>query len=130
MILRATTLHVVLASLLFCTVGCGQPLQPTTIQLGRSLNSDNSVGTHATTFKRDDTIYVSVLTKGRGAGTIMARWKYVSRLVSEPQKKVSYKDDAATEFHLQNSGGFPAGEYEVEILIDGKPYGSRRFRIE
>ena len=71
-----------------------------------------------------------MLTTGRGAGTISARWTYAGRLVSEPQRKVSYENDAATEFHIENSGGFPAGEYEVEILIDGNPYGARKFRIQ
>jgi outer membrane usher protein FimD/PapC len=37
---------------------------------------------------------------------------------------------AATEFHLQNSGGFPAGEYRVDILVNGQPAASRAFRVE
>jgi hypothetical protein len=107
-----------------------EPLRVTTIQLGRSLNPDRSVGTHSTTFKPGDTIYASVLTTGSGSATITARWSYAGRLVSEPQKTVSYKGDAATEFHIQNSGGFPPGDYKVEILLDGKPVGSRGFRVE
>jgi hypothetical protein len=107
-----------------------EPLRVTTIQLGRSLNPDRSVGSHSTTFKPGDTIYASVLTTGSGPATITARWSYAGRLVSEPQKTVSYKGDAATEFHIQNSGGFPPGDYKVEILLDGKPVGSRGFRVE
>ena len=119
-----------LIALLIATIGCSAPLRPTNIQLGKSLNRDHSIGIHTTTFQRNDTIYVSVLTEGRGAGTITARWRYVGRLISEPQRKVSYNDSAATEFHIQNSGGFPAGEYEVEILVDGQPYGTRKFKVE
>ena len=36
---------------------------------------------------------------------------------------------AATEFHLQNSGGFPAGQYRVDVLVDGTLAESREFRV-
>ena len=94
------------------------------------LNPDNTVTGHTTRFKPTDTIYVSVLTDSAGSGTIGARWTFAGRVVSEPQKEVSYRGAAATEFHLQNSGGFPAGDYNVEILLDGKPIASREFRVE
>jgi hypothetical protein len=94
------------------------------------LNSDRSVGIHTTRFKPDDTLYVAVLTEGPGAGTFIARWTYGGRLVSEDTRKVSYGDSAATEFHIQSSGGFPAGDYAVELLLDGTPIGTRNLRVE
>ena len=121
-----------IAFALLCVAACGPsgPPEVGTIQLGRSLNSDNTVGGHTTRFKPTDTIYVSVLTVGPGAGTIGARWRYAGRIVSEPEQKVSYTREAATEFHMQNSGGFPVGSYSVEILVDGEPAGSRDFRVD
>jgi hypothetical protein len=115
-----------------CAVGCrpSGPLRVTTIQTGRTLNSDNSVGDHTTRFKPDDTMYASVLTDGPGSGTIGVRWRYVGRLVSEETRQVSYRDHAATEFHIQNSGGFPAGDYAVEIIVDGKAFATRTLRVE
>jgi hypothetical protein len=106
------------------------PLKVTTIQTGRSLNSDNSVGTHTTRFKPDDTLFVSVLTEGAGSGTFVARWTYAGRPVSEDTRKVSYGDSAATEFHIKNSSGFPAGDFTVEILLDGMSVGTRTLRVE
>jgi hypothetical protein len=106
------------------------PLRVTTLQTGRSLNSDKSVGNHTTRFKPDDTMFVSVLTDGPGAGTITARWRYAGRLVSEEAREVSYRDHAATEFHIQNSSGFPPGEYSVEILVDGNSFATRTLRVE
>jgi hypothetical protein len=111
------------------TVACGE-LKATTIQLGRSLNSDNSIGNHTTSFKPDDTIYAAVLTDGIASGTISAKWTYAGRVISEPQKQVRYRGPAATEFHIQNSGGFPAGEYEVELFVDGTSAGVRKFRVD
>ena len=106
------------------------PLKVATIQTGKSLNSDNSVGGHTTRFRGQDTIYVAVLTEGPGAGTLTARWTYVGRLVSEDSRKVSYADSAATEFHIKNSSGFPPGDYAVEILLDGKSIETRNLRVE
>ena len=62
-------------------------------------------------------------------GTITARWTYVGRSVSEESKAVSYKGEAATQFHIQSSGGFPPGDYKVEILLDGKSIGEREFKV-
>jgi hypothetical protein len=105
------------------------PLEVTTIQLGRRLNSDNSVAEHTTAFRPNDAIYVSVLTAGPGRGTIGVRWTYAGQVISEPQQEVAYRDQAATEFHIQNSGGFPAGSYQVEVFLDGAPVGERNFRV-
>ena len=111
---------------------CGpqEPLRVDTIQLGRSLNPDNSVATHTSTFKPLDTMYVSVLTPEKGRGTIGVKWTYSGRLVSEPSKDVSYKGPAATEFHIQNSSGFPPGNYSVEVFLDGQSVGKRDYRVE
>ncbi len=106
------------------------PLRVTTIQTGRSLNSDKSVGNHTTRFRPDDTMFASVLTDGPGSGTIGVRWRYAGRLVSEETKSVSYRDHAATEFHIQNSSGFPEGEYTVEVLVDGQSFATRALKVE
>jgi hypothetical protein len=127
-VLRVATLTLGFA----CVVACGPsgPLRVTTIQLGRSLNPDNSVASHTTAFKPNETIYVSILTAESGTGTFKARWTYAGRLIDEPTKTVSYKGAAATEFHLQGAGGVPPGEYSVEILLDDKSVGSRAFRVD
>lgn len=128
---RAAARRVASVALLVAASGCvNASLRPTTLQVGKSLNSDNSVGTLTTTFKPTDTIYASVLTSGSGAGTITARFSFGGRVVSEPKKDVRYRGDAATEFHMAYSAGFPAGEYLVEILVDDKPFETRKFRVE
>ncbi|MGH9254619.1 MAG: hypothetical protein ACRD3C_08625 [Vicinamibacterales bacterium] len=113
------------------SIACGpsEPLRIATLQLGRSLNPDNSVGAHTTRFKPDDTVYVSLLSDDPGFGTIRVRWLLNGQVVSEATRDVSYTRAAATEFHLQNSGGFPHGTYRVEILINGQPAGTREFRV-
>ena len=61
--------------------------------------------------------------QGRDFGV---RWKFGSKVVAEPTKPVDYNaGPKSTEFHLQNSGGFPPGDYSVDVLIDGVQVGSR-----
>lgn len=127
--LRTLVLAVVALALTGSACKPKQPLVADTIQLGRALSSDNRIGQHTTVFRPDDTIYVSVLTKDTGSGTIGVRWMFGGRLISEPSKDVSYHGAAATEFHIQNSGGFPEGKYSVEAFIDGKSVGRRTFTV-
>lgn len=108
---------------------CAQPLTIDTIQLGRSLNADQSVASQTTTFKPNETIYVSALNNARGQGTIKVRWMMGTQLLSEREKTVKFPGAGATEFHLQSASGFPIGDYSVEVLLDGKPVGSRRFNV-
>lgn len=109
---------------------CSSGIQVTSIQLGRSVNQDKTVASHTTTFKPNETVYVSVLTSGSGSGVIGARWTYAGRVVGEPKKDVSLKGATATEFHLQNAGGFPPGDYSVEIFLNGQPAGTKSFKVE
>lgn len=105
------------------------PLELANIQIGRSLNQDQSIASITTTFKPSETVYVSVQTKAAGKGTIGVRWKYGSQVIDEPTKQVDVNGPASTEFHLQNSGGFPEGDYSVDILIDGQQVGTRAFKV-
>jgi len=128
--MRQLTVRLPILVLLGCLAGCGPGLHVTTIQLGRSLNADNTVGNHTTTFAPSDTVYVSVATAGAGSGTMGVRWIYEGRVMGEPKKQVSYRGIAMTEFHLQNAGGFPPGDYTVEVFLDGQSAGTRPFRVD
>ena len=108
---------------------CSGPLELTNIQVGRSLNQDGSIASITTLFKPSETVYVSVQT-GAGKGVIGVRWKFGSQVIDEPTKQVDANGPKSTEFHLQNSGGFPPGDYSVDVLIDGVQVGSRNFRVE
>jgi TRAP-type C4-dicarboxylate transport system substrate-binding protein len=108
---------------------CSQPLQVETLQLGRSLNADNSVAEPTTTFKPNETVYVSALNADRGEGTIRVKWYYGTQLLSDREKKVSFKGAGATEFNLQSAANFPPGDYSVEVEVNGAPVGKRNFSI-
>ena len=130
--MRPLDVRLPLALLSACLFGCGSgnTLRVDSIQLGRSLNADNTVAGHTTTFQPGETVYVSVLTTGAGSATIGVRWTYAGRIIGEPKKPVSYRDVAATEFRLESAARFPVGEYSVEVFLDGQPMGTRQFRVE
>ena len=106
------------------------PLKVATIQVGRSLNSDNSVGTITTRFKPDDTMYAAVITEGPGAGELSVKWMSGGRVLTEETKRVRYTDRAATEFHMDFAGAFPPGQYRVELFLDGESIGARDLTVE
>ena len=126
-----TTKFAALAALTVLAVACADgPLQVSNIQLGRSLNPDNSIASPTTLFKRSETVYVSALTSAAGSSTIGVKWMYGTRVIDEPTKAASFKGPGATEFHLQNSGGFPPGDYSVEVFVDGISAGMRNFKVD
>ena len=122
---------VLCAVLAIAAAGCrSEPLQVANIQIGKSLNSDKSVSAHTTRFHPEDTIYASVITEKSGSSTIGVRWLYSGKVISETKREVSYKGQAATEFHLQYAGKLPQGDYKVQILVDGTAAGEREFKVE
>jgi hypothetical protein len=118
------------AGALLLSAACSDaPLALANIQTGRALNPDRSIASITTLFKPSETVYVSVQTTGSAPGQIGVKWMYQGRVIDEPIKRVDYDGPDSTEFHLQNSGGFPEGDYSVEILIDGKTVGTRSFKV-
>jgi hypothetical protein len=130
---RPTNLMKTAVTLLtFLLVGCGpsEPLNVVGIQTGKSLNTDHSIGIHAASFHPNDTMYVSVLSNGRGKGTITVKWSLGGQVLQTLTKKVSYNDQAATDFRFQAADGFPAGDYSIDVIVDGKTIETRRVKVE
>lgn len=117
--------------LLALSSACSKPtLRVADIQLGRSLNADNSIREHATAFTPKDSIYLSVITAGKGTATLSVRWTLQGRVLDEPKKQVSYTETAATDFGLKSGWGFPKGDYTADVFMDGQLAGSRKFRVD
>ncbi|MEZ5419035.1 MAG: hypothetical protein R2708_17095 [Vicinamibacterales bacterium] len=121
------TLTALLATVVLAA--CSQPITVDTLQIGRSLNADQSVASQTSTFKPNETVYVSALSNARGYGTIAVRWYMGSQLLSEREKPVKFQGAGATEFHISSATGFPPGDYHVEVLVDGQSVGTRNFNV-
>jgi hypothetical protein len=120
-----------LIALFVLASACGpaQTLHVADVQLGRSLNADSTVADYAAAFTPHEKIYVSVITAGKGRGTIGVRWLLAGRLLDEPKKQVSSAGPRAASFALESGSGFPEGDYAVEVFLDGRPAGSRTFKV-
>jgi hypothetical protein len=103
------------------------------ITLGKAVGPDKRVTAPAATFAKGDTIYASVDTTGTGAATLKAKWTYHKGgqvvTVDEQPQPISPTGPATTEFHVSKPGGWPAGEYQVEVFLDDKSIGVRPFTV-
>ena len=82
-------------------------------------------------FKPTDTIYAAVATTGSSANsTINAKWIYQDgQVVHEESVTVAPNGADVTDFQISKTDGWPAGDYRVEITLDGQPAGSAAFRV-
>jgi hypothetical protein len=105
-------------------------LQVSEVQLGSAIGPDKRVTVAATTFKPTDTIYAAVVTTGSApSATVTARFTYQDgQLVSESSQPLS--GAGVTEFHISKPDGWPAGDYTLDVLLDGKSTGTHAFKVQ
>jgi hypothetical protein len=110
----------------------GRGVEVEEIDIGRSVNPDKSIGDNTTSFKPNDTVYVSVKTDGSAASAqLRARWTYSDgQVVDESTQTISPNGEARTEFHIAKPDGLPPGKYKVEVLLNGQSAGSKDFDVE
>ena len=110
----------------------GRGLEVEEVDIGRSLNADKSIGDNTTSFKPNDTIYVSVKTDGSApSAQLKARWTFSDgQVVDESTQTISPTGEARTEFHIAKPDGFPPGKYKVEVHLNGQPAGTKEFEVE
>lgn len=104
------------------------------ISLGKAVGPDKKVSAPVEAFAKGDTIYASVETTGTGTATLKAKWTYKkgdqTTVVSEdPPQTITPTGPATTEFHISKPGGWPAGQYQVEVFLDDKPIGVKPFTV-
>jgi hypothetical protein len=110
-----------------------QAVRVTSVDLGTSVGADNRVPADAATadFRGTDTIHAAVTTDGTVSGaSLTARWTYQDgQVVDETTQPVAGSGTAVTNFRISMPGGFPAGDYQVEILLNNSRVESRSFRV-
>lgn len=105
-----------------------------TLTLGSAIDAGYAVTAPATRFAADTpVIYASVATTGRTtSATLHARWRYLEGqgvLVNELSQTVTADGPAVTTFKVQNPDRWPAGKYDVQISLDGKPVAQQGFEV-
>jgi len=105
----------------------------TNIDLGRSLKPDLTISDKTTTFHPNDAIYAVVETKGSGPTTLATRWTYQDgQVVHEDSRTISPNGDqpVRTEFHISKPEGWPAGKYQVVVMVNGTTADTKDFEVK
>ena len=104
-------------------------LDVTNVALGRSIGSDKRVVEEVGDFAPGDTIYASVATEGAGSGTLAARWTFEDGQVVDESSHPIGGGAQVSEFHVSKPDGWPAGHYEVVILLNGQEADRKGFDV-
>ena len=86
------------------------------------------------TFATGDTIYAVVNTIGSGNTAIKALWTYhkgdKTAQVNETVQEIVAAGPASTEFHISKPGGWPVGDYQVEVFVNGASASVQKFAVK
>ena len=102
------------------------------VDLGKSIGADRRISDDTDDFGPNDTVYVSVLTTGNApSATVTARWTFEDgQVVDSSSQTIAPSGTNATEFHISKPDGLPAGDYRVQILLNGREVESEEFEVK
>lgn len=102
------------------------------VDLGTAVDADQKVTTPTTEFAPTDTIYAAVSTTGTAPSAVLdAKWTFQDgQTVNESSQTIAPNGAAVTSFHISKPDGWPAGNYKVEISLDGKQVASKDFTVK
>ncbi|MEO5693255.1 MAG: hypothetical protein ABIQ72_09035 [Usitatibacter sp.] len=111
------------------------PVAVTVAHLGNAIGADKKVTTASETFAAKDTIYASVETSGTGAATLKSKWTYIAKdgkmvPVKEDSMQIQATGPAVNEFHISKPDGWPAGNYQVEIMLNDQVVQTRKYSVK
>ncbi|WP_343855003.1 hypothetical protein [Rhodanobacter soli] len=101
------------------------------VELGSTVDASNKILASSTSFAPTDTIYASVDTSGSGNATLAAKWTYQDgQTVHEDSKTLNAMGPETTAFMISKPGGFAAGNYKVDISLNGSHVASKDFTVK
>ena len=110
-----------------------EPFRVSGLEVGTALGADKRViNPSATVSASEPTIYASVATDGATERvTLTARWTYEDgQVVAETNQEIAPDGAAVSEFHIEQAEPWPTGQYQVEILADGRSLGTSKFEVQ
>ena len=108
----------------------------TTIETGRHIGADMRISDTASTFAPRDTLFVSVVTSNAtGNNTLKSVLTFQGGQVVDSATQViaaptTTGGSSVTEFHWVKPGGWPTGDYTVEVWLDGQSAGTRTLTVK
>lgn len=108
----------------------------TGVDTGNAVGADLRISTPTTSFSPIDDIFVAVTTTTSDPtasvpGTLSVKWTHVdsNQLVHEESKDVVFAGSGVTDFQISKPDGWPIGNYQVEISLNGTLAQSRSFQV-
>ena len=107
-------------------------LRVTEVELGRAIGTDKRVTEDTDDFAPNDTIYASIVTQGTAReARLTARWTFQDgQTVDESTQTIAPSGTTVTEFHIVKPGGWPAGNYTLRVLLDGRDVETEEFEVK
>jgi hypothetical protein len=106
------------------------------VDLGNAVGPDMKVTTPMTTFGKKDTVIAAVTTSTSDPlatvpGKLGAKWTFQDgQVVNDESKDVNFTGTGVTDFQVAKPDGWPAGNYKVEISLDGNLVQSKDFSVK
>jgi hypothetical protein len=104
-----------------------------TVMIGKRLGAENRIAEPTFQFGPQDTVYLSVGTKGTtSSATIATKWiSPKKQVVDSSSRSVQPKGPEATEFHVAPPAkGWPVGVYAVTVYLDGDSVDGKTFAVK
>lgn len=103
----------------------------TTIETGKHVDANKRVVDTTSVFAPNDTMFVAVVTaNATPSSTLKTLVTFQDgQVVDSSSQTVQSGPSSVTEFHLVKPGGWPTGDYTVEIMLDGQSVGTRRLTV-
>ncbi len=103
------------------------------VTTGSAIGADKKVTTATDSFAKTDTLYASVDTTGSGTATLAAKWTFRKgdkvAVVKEDSMTIDAAGPSTNEFHVSKPDGWPVGDYEVEVMLDGQSAGVKKLTV-
>lgn len=108
------------------------PVTVASVDLGTAVDADQKVTAPTGEFAPTDTIYAAVSTTGTAPNAVLnAKWTFQDgQTVNESSQTIAPNGNAVTSFHISKPDGWPAGNYKVEISLDGQQVASKDFTVK
>jgi hypothetical protein len=112
------------------------PAMVSMIETGKHIDANKRVTDTTSTFAPNDTVYVSVQTNNATATTMLKAvvtfqdGQVVDSTTQTVATAVTAGTPSVTEFHLSKPGGWPVGDYTIEVWLDGQSAGTRTISVK
>lgn len=108
----------------------------TGVDTGNAVGADSRIAVPMTSFAPIDDIFVAISTTTSDPaaslpGKLGVKWTHIdsSQLVHEESRDVVFSGSGVTHFQISKPDGWPTGNYQVEVSLNGTLAQSRSFQV-